>query len=70
MFMSKEHLFSSLLKLSYIDDNLVCFSIFNIVRVFLAFKNFELNLNFPLRHDLFLAVHIRKNRTASQSIRL
>ncbi len=49
MFMSKKHLFTSLfsgcnvylgLEINFVEANLVYFSIFSIVSVFLAFKNY------------------------------
>ena len=36
-----------MLKTSYVEDNLVCFSIFSILKVFFAFENLYFDFKFP-----------------------
>ena len=43
------------LKTSYAEDDLVCCSIFSIVRVFLAFKNLHVNFKFSFAPRFFVA---------------
>ena len=48
-----------MLKTSYVEDNLVCFSIFSIVKVFFAFKKLYLDFKFPFVPRFVLTQPIR-----------